>query len=304
LAWKRAWWEEAEEALAGRPSAGLERDVPTAPRTYIGIGGRAPVFLAPHTVDDLSWAVTRLHEAGIGFDVLGAGSNLIVADEGPSFAVVSTERLTACTIEGEEVRAGAGLSQPRLAQRAQKAGLAGLEFAEGIPGSVGGAVRMNAGWHDEEFGPRVQSLLAVNRRGDIETLPNSPGFFEYRKSPGLGDRVVAEVRLRLTPDDPARIAARMRGFRDHRVRTQPTGERNAGCMFKNPANDYAGRLIETSGLKGRQLGAVEVSKVHANFFINRGGATCADVLRLLDQVRDEVLRRTGVTLQPEVMVWR
>jgi UDP-N-acetylmuramate dehydrogenase len=275
-----------------------------APRTFIGIGGKAPVFLAPHTVDDLAWAVVRLDEAGLGFDVLGAGSNLVVANEGPSFVVVSTERLTACVLEGEEVRAGAGLSQPRLAQRAQKASLSGVEFAEGIPGSVGGAVRMNAGWHDDEFGPRIVSLLAVDRRGVIETLTNGPGFFEYRRSPGLGDRIVAEARLRLRRDDPARIAARMRGFRDHRVRTQPAGERNAGCMFKNPANDHAGRLIEASGLKGRRIGAVEVSQVHANFFINRGGATCDDVLRLLDEVRGDVLRQTGVTLHPEVMVWR
>jgi UDP-N-acetylmuramate dehydrogenase len=304
VASKRAWWDEAAAALAGRPGAGLERDVPLAPRTYIGIGGRAPVFLAPATVEDLAWAVARLDQAGTGVDVLGAGSNLIVADEGASFAVVSTERLTACVLEGEEVRAGAGLSQPRLAQRAQKAGLSGLEFAEGIPGSLGGGVRMNAGWHDEEFGPRVVSLQVVDRRGVPLTLANGPGFFEYRKSPGLGDRMVAEVRLRLVPDDPLRIAARMRGFREHRVRTQPAGERNAGCMFKNPSNDYAGRLIEGCGLKGRRLGGVEVSQVHANFFVNRGGATCADVLRLLDVVRDEVLRQAGVTLQPEVMVWR
>jgi UDP-N-acetylmuramate dehydrogenase len=304
VATKRAWYEEAEAALAGRPGIGLLRDAPLGSRTYIGIGGVARVFLAPATVDDLAWAVARLDAAGVGFDVLGAGSNLVVADEGPSFAVVSAERLEACVLEGEEMRAGAGLSQPRLAQRAQKAGLSGVEFAEGIPGSVGGAMRMNAGWHDEEFGPRVVSLLTVDRRGAVETLPVAPGFFEYRRSPGLGDRIVVEARLRLRPDDPARIRARMRGFRDQRVRTQPVGKRNAGCMFKNPANDYAGRLIEACGLKGRRFGGVEVSREHANFFVNRGDATCAEVLALLDEVRDEVRRRTGVSLQPEVMVWR
>jgi UDP-N-acetylmuramate dehydrogenase len=304
LASKRAWYEEAEAALAGRPGAGVAFDVPLAPRTYIGIGGAARVFLAPATIDDLAWAVGRLHAAGVGFDVLGAGSNLIVADGGPSFAVLSTESLDACVIEAEEVRAGAGLTQPRLAQRAQKAGLSGLEFAEGIPGSVGGGMRMNAGWHDEEFGPRVTSLLTVDRRGTVETLANAPGFFAYRTSPGLGDRIVAEARLRLRPDDSARIALRMRGFRDQRVRTQPAGQRNAGCMFRNPSNDYAGRLIEACGLKGRRIGGAEVSMVHANFFVNHGGATCADVLRLLDEVRDEVRRRAGVALQPEVMVWR
>src|SRR6185503_19571159 len=176
-------------------------------------------------------------------------------------------------------------------------GLAGLEFAEGIPGSVGGAVRMNAGWHEGEFGPRVRSLLAVTRRGDIETLDCGPGFFVYRKSPGLGDRIVAEAALDLVSDDPARIAERMRGFRDHRVQTQPTGERNAGCMFKNPQGDHAGRLIDQSGLKGTRIGAAEVSPVHANFFINRGGATAHDVLALIDRVRDEVRKRTGVRLE-------
>lgn len=278
--------------------------MPLAPRTYIGIGGTARVFLAPATVDDLAWAVARLDAAGVPFDVLGAGSNLIVADGGPSFAVLSTERLETFVIEKDEVRAGAGLQQPRLAQRAQKAGLAGVEFAEGIPGSVGGAMRMNAGWHDEEFGPRVLSLTTVDRRGVVETVLNAPGFFEYRTSPGLGDRVVAEALLRLHPDDPARIAGRMRGFREKRVKTQPAGQRNAGCMFKNPADDHAGRLIDAAGLKGRRVGAVEVSRVHANFFVNHGGATCADVLRLLDEVRDEVQRRTGVELLAEVMVWR
>ena len=309
----RAWHEEAVAALAGRPGVGLLEDVSLASRTYIGVGGPARVFLEPRTVEDLAWAIARLAESGLPFDVLGAGSNLLVADEGPSFVVLSCARVALGAaaaagaaepvVSGTSVRAGAGFSVPRLVKRLQKAGLTGLEFAEGIPGSVGGAVRMNAGWHEGEFGPRVRSLVTVSRSGAIETPACGAGFFAYRKSPGLGDRIVAEATLELVPDDPARIAERMRSFRDHRVQTQPTGERNAGCMFKNPPGDHAGRLIDQSGLKGTRIGAVEVSPVHANFFINRGGATAHDVRALIDRVRDEVRRRTGIALESEVVTW-
>ena len=300
----RVWHEEAVMALEGRAGVGLLRDIPLSEHTYIGIGGEAKVLIEPDTIEDLAWAIARMHEHGIPFDVLGAGSNLLVADEGPSFVVISCAGLGEMPLlRGEMVRASAGFSVPRLTQRLQKAGLAGLEFAEGIPGSVGGAVRMNAGWHEGEFGTHVRSLHVVTRQGEIESVTCSRGFFAYRKSPGLGDRVVAEATLALTPDDPARIAERMRGFRDHRVKTQPAGERNAGCMFKNPEGDHAGRLIDTCGLKGTRVGDVEVSAIHANFFINLGHAQAKDVRALLEQVREAVKQKTGVTLESEVVTW-
>lgn len=301
----RTWVEEAAAVLKDLPGIGLERDVPLAAHTYIGVGGPAPIFLAPTGVEALAAAIGRLSGAGVRFDLLGAGSNLLVADEGPSFVVVATEAMASePRVEGERVAADAGFSVPRLVQRLQRAGLAGLEFAEGIPGSVGGAVRMNAGWHEGEFGNSVASIVLVRRDGTIETLAATPETFAYRKSPGVGDRIVAGVTLSLTPDDPARIAERMRGFRDHRVRTQPTGERNAGCMFKNPPGDHAGRLLDACGLKGLTVGGAQISPVHANFFINRGGATFRDVAALMDRARDEVARRAGVTLDPEVILWR
>ena len=301
----RTWVEEAAAVLQDLPGIGLERDVPLAAHTYIGVGGPAPIFLAPASVEALAAAVARLAGAGVGFEILGAGSNLLVADEGPSFVVIATTRLAGePRISGEMVVAPAGFSVPRLVQRLQRAGLAGLEFAEGIPGSVGGAVRMNAGWHEGEFGSTVASILLVRRDGAIDSVTAVAGTFAYRKSPGVGDRIVAEATLRLAPDDPARIAERMRGFRDHRVKSQPTGERNAGCMFKNPPGDHAGRLLDASGLKGWTVGAAQVSAVHANFFVNLGGATFRDVATLMDKARTEVLRRTGVTLEPEVILWR
>jgi len=300
----RAWHEEAVAALEERTGIGLLQDIPLSEHTYIGIGGPAKVLIEPETVEDLAWGIARMHQHGIPFEVLGAGSNLLVADKGPSFVVVSCAGLgDVPVVKAERVRAAAGFSVPRLTQRLQKAGLAGLEFAEGIPGSVGGAVRMNAGWHEGEFGPHVRSLTVVTRRGEIASLDCGPEFFAYRSCAGLGDRVVAEATLELDPDDPAKIAERMRGFRDHRVKTQPTGERNAGCMFKNPQGNHAGRIIDECGLKGTRVGDAEVSSVHANFFINLGGATARDVRALIEQVRETVQRRTGVSLESEVVSW-
>ena len=300
----RAWVDEAVAALEERPGVGLLQDIPLSDHTYIGIGGPAKVLIEPETIEDLAWGIARMHEHGIPFDVLGAGSNLLVADEGPSFVVVSCAGLGGVpVIDGETVTAAAGFSVPRLAQRLQKAGLTGLEFAEGIPGSVGGAVRMNAGWHDGEFGPHVSALTVVTRQGEIESVACGPEFFAYRKSPGLGERVVAEAVLELDRDDPAKIAERMRGFRDHRVKTQPTGERNAGCMFQNPQGDHAGRLIDACGLKGTRVGDAEVSAIHANFFINLGMARAKDVRALIEQVRERVRQQTGVLLESEVVTW-
>jgi UDP-N-acetylmuramate dehydrogenase len=300
----RAWVTAAGAALEGLEGIGLVRGAPMAARTYIGIGGLAPILIAPQTPEALAKALGRLHAAGVPFEYLGAGSNLLVSDSGPSFVVVSSERLDAePAVEKEIVRAGAGFSLPRLVQRLQKAGLAGLEFAEGIPGTVGGAVRMNAGWHEGEFGARVASLLTATRDGRLETISAAPGTFAYRRSPGLGDRFVAEATLRLEPADPAVVAERMRGYRDTRVRTQPAGERNAGCMFKNPAGDHAGRLIDACGLKGLTIGRAQVSALHANFFINLGGASSADVMALLDHAREAVLHSTGIALEPEVILW-
>lgn len=130
-----------------------------------------------------------------------------------------------------------------------------------------------------------------------------PGTFAYRSSPGLGDRFVAAATLRLTPDDPAGVEGRVRGYHDQRVRTQPTGARNAGCIFKNPEGDHAGRLIDAAGLKGRAAGAAEISDVHANFLVNRGGATSRDVMQLIETVREAVFKQSGITLEREVIVW-
>jgi UDP-N-acetylenolpyruvoylglucosamine reductase len=298
------WMTEAEGALRGSPVRVL-RDVPLRTRTSLGVGGPARLFLAPERAEDLAQAMQRLFQAGVAFDFLGAGSNLLVSDEGPSFVVISSEALAGePRIEKEIVRVGAGYPVPRLVKRTAAAGLSGIEFAEGIPGSVGGCVRMNAGWHEGMFGQAVHSFTAISRLGVIEEVSATPETFAYRRCPGLGDRFVAAATLRLVPDDPARVRDRMQAYHDHRVATQPTGARNAGCIFKNPQGEHAGRLIDRSGLKGLAVGRAIVSDTHANFIINLGGATFADVRALIDKVRDEVHRKTGIALETEVVVWR
>ena len=300
----KSWVTEAEAILRASPVRVL-RDVPLRTRTSLGVGGEAPLLLAPARPEELAPVMERLFQTGVPFDFLGAGSNLLVADEGPSFVVISSESLQEePRIEGGKVLAGAGYPVPRLVKRAAAAGLSGIEFAEGIPGSVGGCVRMNAGWHEGMFGNAVASLTAITRQGCIEELAAGAGTFAYRRSPGVGDRFIAAATLRLLPDDPARVRERMRAYHDHRVSTQPTGAKNAGCIFKNPEEGHAGRLIDQSGLKGTAVGRAVVSDVHANFIVNRGGATFRDVLLLIDRVRDEVSKKTGITLETEVIVWR
>jgi len=297
------WAQEAEAILLHRPVRVL-RDVPMRVRTSLGVGGPARLLLAPEDALGLAAVLADFAEAGVPFEFLGAGSTLLVADDGPSFVVVSTESLSGePRIEKEMVRVGAGYSVPKLVKALARAGLSGLEFAEGIPGSVGGCVRMNAGWHEGAFGQAVASFTAVSRQGVLEETRVTAATFAYRASPGLGDHCVVAATLRLTPDDPARIKDRIREYRDHRVRTQPTGARNAGCIFKNPPGDHAGRLIDAADLKGLSVGQAVVSEVHANFIINRGGATCHDVLELIDAVREAVLKRHGVALEPEVIRW-
>jgi len=300
----KSWVTEAEAILKESPVRVL-CDVPLRTRTSLGVGGEAPLLLAPAQPEELAIVMERLFQAGVPFDFLGAGSNLLVADEGPSFVVISSEALQEePRIEGDRVLAGAGYAVPRLVKRAAAAGLSGIEFAEGIPGSVGGCVRMNAGWHEGMFGNAVASLTSISRQGRIEEVTAVAGTFAYRRSPGLGDRFIAAATLRLLPDDPSRVRERMRVYHDHRVSTQPTRAKNAGCIFKNPEEGHAGRLIDESGLKGSAVGGAVVSDVHANFIVNRGGATFRDVLLLIDRVRDEVNKRTGITLETEVIVWR
>jgi UDP-N-acetylmuramate dehydrogenase len=193
---------------------------------------------------------------------------------------------------------------PRLVREAATHGLSGLEFAEGIPGSVGGGLRMNAGAGGRWMGDVVREVLVVTPTGSLERRTTGPGDFGYRRSfIAAGDLVAVEAVFEGTPDDPEAIRERMRDSRAYRVSTQPLSERSSGCIFRNPEGGSAGEILDRLGLKGLSVGGAVVSDIHANFIVNHGG-TAADVLALAERVRDDVLAQLGVRLQFEVVIWR
>jgi UDP-N-acetylmuramate dehydrogenase len=237
--------------------------------------------------------------------VIGGGSNLLVADEGIEALVVSLRR--ACggiEFNGRRVTAGAAVMLPALARAAAEHDLGGLEFAVGIPGSVGGALQTNAGIGDgRSIGTLVSSVEVFGARGFMD-LSRYELRFDYRHSSlrASGVMVVAAT-LRLEPRDGAEVQAEMRRLLEARSATQPTAQPNAGSMFRNPDGDYAGRLIEAAGCKGLTRGAVRVSELHANFFVHDGAGTAADVVLLMSDVQQRVLASSGVWLTPEIEWW-
>jgi len=250
-------------------------------------------------------AVRWAREQGFPWRVLGNGSNLLVPDAGVRGLVLHLRKvLDEVTWDGPRVRAGAGALLPVLANVAARRGFAGLEFGAGIPGTLGGALVMNAGWHQWEIGPSVEEVTWLSPHGDVETLPQSACAFRYRGSI-FRDRggIVLEGALRLTPEDPQAVLPRLEAFAASRKENQPTELPSCGSVFLKPEGDFAGRLIEQAGLKGYRMGGVEVSRKHANFFVNLGAGTAADVLALVEHVEREVLDRFGVRLKREFVGW-
>lgn len=271
--------------------------------TTLKVGGPADTIAFPRDAEEASMLVRDCASRGELWRVLGCGSNLLVADAGVRGTVIHTRHLRTCRIEsGGRVVAGAGLPTSTLLSETRRAGLGGLECVVGYPATVGGAARMNAGGRWGETGARIESVIVVDEAGEIREMTRDECCFGYRKS-ALGRFVVAEVVFRLPEVDPAEYRRTIEDIHAQKSAAQPLGDPSAGCMFRNPEGNSAGRLIDAAGLKGRTRGGAMVSTVHGNFIVNRGGATCDDVLRLRDEVRDEVLSRFGVELEGEVEVW-
>ncbi len=277
------------------------------PLTWLGIGGPTPYLLKPSRLDSLAPLVAGLASLGIAPRFLGAGSNLLVDDRGVDEPVISTAELRGePRLEADGgVRAPAGAPLPGFARWLAARGLAGLEFAEGIPGSLGGSVAMNAGAFGAAVGDCTVRVRLVEAGGAVEEREVRAGDFSYRRSAFADEgALVLEAVLRLRPDEPAEITRRLEEFRRHRRDTQPLGEQSAGCIFRNPAEGpSAGSLIERCGLKGLARGGAEVSRLHANFVLNTGGASFADVRALVQEVKARVQRDTGVLLEEEIRVW-
>ncbi|NGQ93719.1 UDP-N-acetylmuramate dehydrogenase [Brevibacillus sp. SYP-B805] len=279
-------------------------DEPLANHTTWRIGGPADLLIQPKDKDSLILAVQLIHRHNIPWSVIGRGSNLLVRDGGIRGAVLKVaEGLSHCEFRGEEVCVGAGYSMIRLAVETGKMGLTGMEFAGGIPGSVGGAVYMNAGAHGSDLSRILKQAEILFDNGETVVLTNKELEFAYRTS--LLQRkkgIVLEAVFQLQKGDRKEIAAILASYKDRRRQTQPLQMPCAGSVFRNPPGDHAGRLIEAAGLKGFHYGGAQVSEIHANFIVNRGGATASDVLTLMDHIRRTILEKFGVDLHPEVLV--
>ena len=276
---------------------------PLAKRTTLGVGGPAEIFIEPSSAADLAIALRHCAANDLPVFVLGRGSNLLIRDGGIHGVVVSlqSEFFSRIEVRGRELHCGAGARLRHVANAARDAGLAGLEFLEGIPGCVGGALRMNAGAMGTMTIEAVERVRFMGSDGRVEERPAAEMAAVYRSCPVLRDTIALGAVLRGEPAEPEEVRSRMEDFRMRRTSTQPH-YRSAGCMFKNPAEKPAGQLVDECGLKGHRVGGASVSHVHGNFIINDGGATASDVIALIEQVRALVFKKTGIEMQIEVQI--
>jgi UDP-N-acetylmuramate dehydrogenase len=284
---------------------------PLSKHTSYAIGGPADVFAYPVDRDDLIALLREIRKQSLKYFVLGGGTNLLVRDKGFRGVVISLQRMQSVKIEREYrsiggafvvVIAEAGAPLSRLLFFAVEEGLTGLEFAAGIPGTVGGAICMNAGTAAGEFGDVVDAVTLLSPDGELISRGREEMAFGYRTSTIPDGHLVLDARLILRRDDKEKVQARVKELIDTRKQRQPAGLPNAGSIFKNPQEESAGKLIETAGLKGKTVGNAKVSGKHANFIVNQGNAKAADVLALMETVKAKVLEVHGVRLEPEIKI--
>ena len=276
---------------------------PLSKHTSLGVGGPAAVMAFPRSPEELRRTLALRKELAAPHRILGGGSNLVVVDEGLDELVLNTRELRHVAVGADGVvDAEGGANLIRTVVRCCRAGLAGMQSAVGIPGSVGGAAVMNAGAYGFSISDVLREILVFDADGEA-VLPPEGWRFHYRGSSIPEGSAVARISVALRPGDPAELGKQIRELQLERVRSQPGG-RNAGCVFKNPPGAHAGRIIDELGLKGARRGRAVVSERHANFIVNEGGARAADVLELAELLRERVARETGVELEWEVKVWR
>jgi UDP-N-acetylenolpyruvoylglucosamine reductase len=291
--------------LAARvsPATLIRRAEPMARHTTLRVGGPADFFVVPADEADLAAVLRFCAEHGLKFFILGRGSNLIVRDGGIRGVVIclSAPEFGKVEIVGEKIHAGAGAKQKTVAVAAKRAGLSGVEFLEGIPGTVGGALRMNAGAMGGETFNAVESVRVMDFAGNIRALKPSEMAVEYRHCAVLEKHIALGAVFRCTPAVRAEIEARMKAYSEKRWSSQPAAP-SAGCMFKNPPVLPAGKLIDELGLKGTKIGGARVSLEHGNFLVNDGDATARDVLQLIEYLRQQARAARQIELTPEVEI--
>lgn len=293
-----------QEIFAGCTERALLVNEPMSRHTSFKIGGPADVMALPANEEELQKLLSKADAMKVPVTLIGNGSNLLVRDKGIRGLVIKLGNML-CKIEadGERLSFGSGVSLAMASRKAADLGLTGMEFAVGIPGSIGGAVYMNAGAYDGEMSNVVESVRIIELNGEAHLLNADELGFAYRKTNLQGSgRIVTEVNLKLAAGCKDDINAKMADFSHRRISKQPLELPSAGSMFKRPVGYFAGTLIEQTGLKGYTVGGAQVSQKHAGFVVNVGGATAADVLQLIKDVQDKVFAAHGVHLEPEVLV--
>ena len=299
--------DAAIEEIAARTGVRAERGRRFAELTSLRVGGAIDWVISPVTEEQAARVVFELDEAGIPWRALGSGSNVLADDAEHHYVVLSLKELKGeVHFDGERVSVSAGYSLPRLCIDAGRRGLAGIEGLGGIPGTVGGALWMNAGAYGQEIG-RVTEVVRVARGGRVVEVPGTEVKWDYRHTSFREGELLLGATLRLTRDDPEKIGARMLEAKNKRLSTQPHGGRSAGCFFKNPPGSPVGtgKMIDEMGMKGAKRGGAVVSPIHANFIVTEGeDAKAADALALAEEIRERFRREKGIELEYEVELWR
>ena len=297
----------ALEQIATRLGVRAERGRRFAELTSLRVGGAIDWVLSPETEAQAAALVHEMDQGGIGWRALGSGSNILADDGDHHYVVLSLKELKGeLGFDGERVSVPAGYSLPRLCVDVARHGLSGIEGLGGIPGTVGGALWMNAGAYGHEIGT-VTETVRVARNGQVVEIPGSDVQWNYRHTSFRDGELLLGATLRLTLDDPEKIRARMEEAKSRRMATQPHGSRSAGCFFKNPPAGPlgTGKIIDEMGMKGSRRGSAVISPVHANFIVTEGeGALAEDALALAEEVRERVKREHGIELEYEVELWR
>ena len=298
---------ELIEEIAARLGVRAERGKRFADLTSLRVGGAIDWVITPQTEEEAAAVVYEMDQAGIGWRPLGSGSNVLADDADHHYVVLNLSNMKGeVHIDGELVSVSAGYSLPRLCIDVARAGLSGIEGLGGIPGTVGGALWMNAGAYGHEIGT-VTEKVRVAREGKVIEVAGDSIQWNYRHTSFREGELLLGATLRLKPDDPEQIRARMDDAKSRRLATQPHGSRSAGCFFKNPPASAigTGKIIDELGMKGQRRGSAIVSPVHANFIVTEGeNARAEDALALAEEIRERVRREQGIELEYEVELWR
>jgi len=282
----------------------VETNYPLAKCTWYGLGGPADYFIRPRTVEQLREVVQRCNENDIKIHVIGFGSNLLINDEGLRAAVLKFEgsQFEEVQFDGEEITAWAGAELSKLILTCVQKGLSGIETLTGIPGSIGGAVRMNAGGNFGDIGAVVESVTLMDSQGNIFEKRKPELIFDYRRT-NITSRFILSAQLKLSDGDPDQILRTVKEIWIYKKNNQPLNTKNSGCVFKNPRGVSAGALIDRAGLKGLQMGGAVVSEKHANFIIAQKDCKSRDVMRLIELVKQKVKEQFDIELELEIEIW-